>query len=348
MLTSLPEALQVRRPTLADASAVLTLMLARDQADYGRANMTEDHIRTFWQAPGFDMTTDAWIVATHDEWAVGYASLWHEQYARFYAYFTALPVDHHPAIKAYLLECVERRAQELQADASSGAASSGAASSGAASSGAASSGAASTDVPVTLGAEIADVNHTDQDLLARLGYARARASWRMEIDLQAPLPAPIWPAGITVRACVPERDAHAIYTAEEEAFADSWNHTPTPFETWRHFNMTREGFDPSLWFLACEGETIAGVCLCNYWLDDGFVAPLAVRRPWRRRGLGLALLRHAFAEFHRRGTRTVMLMVDTQNLTGATRLYERAGMRVTQLHHLYTKPLRPGPAPTAH
>jgi len=67
-----------------------------------------------------------------------------------------------------------------------------------------------------------------------------------------------------------------------------------------------------------------------------------VRRPWRRKGLGLALLLHSFGEFYRRGRRRVGLGVDAQSLTGATRLYEKAGMRVARVYNTYEKELRPG------
>ena len=36
------------------------------------------------------------------------------------------------------------------------------------------------------------------------------------------------------------------------------------------------------------------------------------------------------------------LDVDAQNITGATRLYERAGMHVQRQHHQYEQELRPG------
>jgi mycothiol synthase len=68
---------------------------------------------------------------------------------------------------------------------------------------------------------------------------------------------------------------------------------------------------------------------------------LGVRRPWRRRGLGLALLRSAFGGFYRRGTRKVALAADSQSLTGATRPYERAGMHLERLYSVYRKELRP-------
>ena len=55
---------------------------------------------------------------------------------------------------------------------------------------------------------------------------------------------------------------------------------------------------------------------------------LGVRRAWRRQGLGEALLLHAFAEFRRRDITRGTLGVDASSATGATRLYERAGMSV--------------------
>lgn len=76
----------------------------------------------------------------------------------------------------------------------------------------------------------------------------------------------------------------------------------------------------------------------------GWVSTLGVRRPWRRRGLGLALLQHSFNELHRRGLRKIGLGVDAQSLTGATLLYEKAGMHpdLSRQIDLYEKELRPG------
>ena len=74
----------------------------------------------------------------------------------------------------------------------------------------------------------------------------------------------------------------------------------------------------------------------------GWVGTLGVRREWRKRGIGMSLLRHSFNEFYRRGKRKVGLGVDAQNLTGALRLYESAGMHVHQAFDQYEKELRPG------
>jgi ribosomal protein S18 acetylase RimI-like enzyme len=123
----------------------------------------------------------------------------------------------------------------------------------------------------------------------------------------------------------------------------------TPYEEgftrFKHF-MMGENFDPSLWFLAMDGDEIAGVSLCRprsfHDAETGYVDNLSVRRPWRKKGVGLALLRHSFGEFYRRGKRKVGLGVDAENLTGALRLYEKAGMHVHQAFDLFEKTVRDG------
>jgi ribosomal protein S18 acetylase RimI-like enzyme len=78
----------------------------------------------------------------------------------------------------------------------------------------------------------------------------------------------------------------------------------------------------------------------------GWVNTLGVLRPWRRKGVGMALLLHSFNEFYRRGWRKAGLGVDASSLTGATRLYERAGMHVARQYDSYQKELRPGREPS--
>ena len=73
------------------------------------------------------------------------------------------------------------------------------------------------------------------------------------------------------------------------------------------------------------------------WIDE-----LGVLRPWRRQGIALALLLHVFGEFYRRDRYKVGLGVDGQSLTGATRLYEKAGMYIFRQLDAYEKVLRPG------
>ena len=156
--------------------------------------------------------------------------------------------------------------------------------------------------------------------------------------------APEWPDGITIRTLIAGKDERAVFEMIEEAFQDHWGHTPATFEQWARWQLREEYFDPTLWFLAFDGDKLAGGSLCMYEkdLDLGWVGQIAVRRPWRRKGLGMALLLHSFGEFFRRGKYKVGLGVDSQNLTGATRLYDRAGMHAVLQHDTYEKELRPG------
>jgi len=95
-----------------------------------------------------------------------------------------------------------------------------------------------------------------------------------------------------------------------------------------------------------EGDQIAGMSLCSPKMtedpDMGWVNVLGVRRPWRRRGLALALLHHTFGEFYRRGKARVGLGVDASSLTGALDLYKKAGMHPVRQYANFEKELRPG------
>ena len=102
-------------------------------------------------------------------------------------------------------------------------------------------------------------------------------------------------------------------------------------------------FDALLWFIAMDGEQIAGISLCEHQHGIGdYVGSLGVRRPWRKQGLGQALLLHSFGEFYHRGIKKVSLNVDGESLTGATRLYESVGMHVVRQQYRYEKEMRPG------
>jgi mycothiol synthase len=177
---------------------------------------------------------------------------------------------------------------------------------------------------------------------ARAGYAIVRHSFEMEIDLAADPPAPVWPDGISIRTYRADDDER-VYQASQEAFADHWDFHPSPIEEWRRWGPTHPRFDPELWFLAEDGDEIAGLSLCGrHWSGEptfGWVHSLSVRRPWRRRGLARALLLHSFAQLGRRGATRVGLGVDAENTTGAVRLYERAGMHVVQRNDTYEKTL---------
>jgi mycothiol synthase len=176
------------------------------------------------------------------------------------------------------------------------------------------------------------------------GYHAVRYFWRMEITLTTPPVEPQFPAGIELRPFDSQSHVRMVYEANQESFADHWGFTRISFERWKHIRMN-DTFDPTLWHIAWQRDEVAGICLCHSRNGNGWVGTLGVRRAWRNKGLGKALLLQSFTEFYRRGMPTIGLSVDAANLTGATRLYERAGMHVSQEYVSYEKELRSGQEP---
>jgi GNAT superfamily N-acetyltransferase len=176
------------------------------------------------------------------------------------------------------------------------------------------------------------------ELFAREGWRPLRTFFRMVKDVEAE-EAPQPPPALVLRSFEPA-DAHRFHAAREEAFADHWDHTAESFEEFRRKHLEADDFDATLWWLVLDGEEVAATAECGRRFGMGWVGMLGVRRPWRRRGLGELLLRTAFAELARRGERRVGLGVDAESPTGATRLYERAGMSVAFQIDVFRKDLR--------
>jgi mycothiol synthase len=185
-------------------------------------------------------------------------------------------------------------------------------------------------------------NTAVKELLEGAGYTLVRHHYRMRVALADVVEEAVWPDGVTVRTFRPG-DERTFYDVHQESFEDHWGHDePDPYDEWAHWLLQPPMFEPDLWFLAEEGAEPVGVAMCHRRVEvphRGHVQLLGVRRPWRRRGAGLALLLHAFAEFRRQGMTEADLGVDAANPTGATRLYERAGMHVTAESDTYEKRL---------
>jgi ribosomal protein S18 acetylase RimI-like enzyme len=194
-----------------------------------------------------------------------------------------------------------------------------------------------------------------QTYLLAHGYRVARYFVRMLIEMDEPPQQPTFPTGIVMRTFAVESVARqdwvrAIVLADQDVFRDHWGFVEQPLEQeladWQHWIDHNPDHDPSLWFLAMAGDEIAGISLCEPRTaeDPGmaYINEFGVRRAYRQQGLGLALLHHSFGEFYHRGTTRVALDVDADSLTGATRLYEKAGMHVQRRSVHYEKELRPG------
>ncbi len=315
---TLPNNFLVRVPTMDDLQAVYDVFYACDMVDNGMTDFLLEDLRISWNEPDFNLATDARIVTTQDYKIVAYAEVGQQQHAKIYGWIRVHPEYRRQGLEQYLIHLTETRARQHIAQ-------------------------AAPQARVTISNSLSHNNQAYKSILEQEGYTYSRSFWRMEIDMEDAPPAAEIPVGIAIRTMHPGEE-RAVYELDEEAFQDHWGHMPRTFEDWEHWNVKRSTFDPSLWFMAFEGDTLAGGAFCAHEkeLGLGWVHTLAVRRPWRRKGLGLALLRQAFGEFYRRGIRKAGLGVDSQNLTGATRLYERAGMHVAVQFDSFEKELRPG------
>ena len=177
------------------------------------------------------------------------------------------------------------------------------------------------------------------ELFDSRGYTEVRRFYDMAIELTEPVPTPSLPDGLAIETFV-ETDARVFHDAMSEAFEDHWEHHPMPFERWWEQKQAAPDYDPTLWFLIRDGDEVAATVRNDPVRNGGgYVGAIGVRRPWRGRGLGKALLLHTFGEFQRRGETRVTLGVDAENPTGATTLYERAGMHVEMESVVFEKAL---------
>jgi mycothiol synthase len=315
---------QIRTPRADELAAIVEMLNVCDVHDCGVPDTSFDQEQAEWNDGQFQLASDAWVAVTPDECIVGYATVGRHRFTRMRFYGRVHPAYRGQGIGSQLLSLVEKRAQEFAA-------------------------LAEPDERIFFQTGCHGSEHQGKRLLESRGYTCVRHTWGMAIEMSEAPVEPTWPEGIRLRPFVPERDTRAVFEAKEEAFHDHWGYLPGDFQQWSQSHViSYEHFDPSLWFIAMDGEQVAGIALCTYYLEDGEVDILGVRRPWRQLGLGMALLKHAFGEFYRRGTRKVGLGVDSENLTGATRLYERAGMSIALVYDIYEKDWRAGIDTSTH
>jgi mycothiol synthase len=314
MTIPLPAGYVVRPPVISDAQGVADLIVARDMADYGSTDANVEEVQNYWEAPRFDLAQDARIIVAPDGLIVGYEEIYPRGDERLEYDGYVHPRETGRGFGTLLLRWAEERARERI-------------------------GEIHTTGPVILRGNTAAVDQNASVMFNTEGFALVRQFWRMEIEMTSPPDRPAWPARVTVRTMQPGRDERVVHAVIEEAFADHWGYVPRSFEDWEQSVLHSDGFDPTLTFMAFDGNEVAGVAV-NRHRDIAWVGSLAVRRAWRKRGLGLALLLQSFNEFYQRGDRVVGLGVDAQSLTGATRLYEKAGMHVTRRYDTYEKVIR--------
>jgi mycothiol synthase len=181
-------------------------------------------------------------------------------------------------------------------------------------------------------------DHAAASMLAARGLRAVRHFWHMELEPSASAPGTGPPGGdVVIRTIDPATDVRAVHRVLDEAFAEDWDYHPSSFERWFEEHTSGDGYDLTLWLLATEGSEPVGAVTASRYEARGWIDEVGVRPGWRGRGIAAALLGRAFAAFALRGIPRVTLNVDATNPTGATRLYERAGMHIAARWQLWER-----------
>jgi mycothiol synthase len=309
-----------------DLTAVVDLLNAAAISLTGRPAFEPNLMASDWQSPSFELARDTQLAASPKGGLVGYAEVIDAApHVRLRALAEVHPRAAGRGVGSALATWLEKR-------------------------GAQSVPCAPCSARVVLVQERLSTDRAARALLESRGYALVRHEVRMQLEFDEAPAAPPVPEPIVIRPFVRHQEEQALVEAMREGFRDHWGYVERPFDedlaTWTHMLDTDPDCDPSVWFVAVAGSEVVGTCMAYLKLAEdpelGWIFGLSVRPAWRRRGIGLALLAHALRALYERGKRRAALAVDAESLTGALRLYEKAGMQIERSHDVYEKELRPG------
>ena len=322
----LPDGFTNRPATVEDIPQVVAML---NQTVGDKKTYFEEDTKTEWSTPGFDVGNSVRLVFTPHQTLVGYIEIWDidNPPVRPTIWGRVHPDYTRRGIGKYLMKWADQRAQQVLSRCPEG-------------------------VRVAYQCGCDNDHISTQKLFDAMGLTYYRDSWDMEITLMEEPAKVIPPDEFVIRNYKHPEEFREVVLANEEAFEDHFGYVKKSpkqhLEQWQHLINTDLYFDPSVWFVAehITSGAIAGVSISRprAWNDHhkAYLGSLSVRRPYRRKGLASALLKHTFRQFWLRGTNIISLSVDANNLTGATKLYEDAGMYVSRHLMMYEKEIRAG------
>jgi ribosomal protein S18 acetylase RimI-like enzyme len=184
------------------------------------------------------------------------------------------------------------------------------------------------------------------------GFTAIRYGYTMVRPNLDDLPEADLPPGVEIRDVRPEH-LRAIWDAATEAFRDAWGEIETSDADYQRYLTDPVESDTSLWRIAWAGDEVVGQVrsFINAAENEergrlrGYTESISVRRRWRRRGIARALIVASLRLLRERGMTEAALGVDTENVTGALRVYESCGFVPVSRTALYRKAFSDPPAP---
>lgn len=203
-------------------------------------------------------------------------------------------------------------------------------------------------VPVSLHAPVRETQPDRIALLEQQGFQPIRRFYRMARSLEDPIPQPEFPAGFTLAQMGGVADAEAWVEMFNKSFIDHWNHHEYKLEECIYWLEHNPNYDPTLDLIAIapDGKFAA---FCKSEIDpeynarigrlEGWVNLLGTRRGYRRMGLGRAMLLSGLHRLKAAGMTVALLGVDSENPSGARRLYESVGFQQVLTNIVFAKPV---------
>lgn len=194
----------------------------------------------------------------------------------------------------------------------------------------------------------ADEATSTAGLLRRRGYGQQRYGALLVRPHLNDIPHRPLPDGVEVRP-VEEDHLRVIWEADVEAFRDHPGFTEQTEVDWEAW-LDGPNWDPSLWQVAWAGDHVVGQVRSFIDREEnesfgrlrGWTEDISTVRLWRRKGIAGSLICSSLRLLEERGMTEAALGVDTENPTGAHRLYESLGYVRNRLEAEYSKPLEIG------
>jgi GNAT superfamily N-acetyltransferase len=188
-----------------------------------------------------------------------------------------------------------------------------------------------TALPKYIRAEALEQSRDAAHLFADLGLSPIRYFDTLVRPL-TDIPAVSHIAGASIVPWPVDRSSE-IHAVKNASFEHHWGSAPVSDEGWRQ-EVEGFGVRTDLSFVAVDSsDQIVGLCLASrYEADDelagrrdGWIDLVGTLDEWRRRGVAGALITTALHRYKEVGLTHAALVVDSDSLTGANRLYASMG-----------------------